>query len=151
MVNAQDIAGTKRPDLAGTNPDDYLIDYSSTIPGLQPQTDLQKAESESESITDKWLKNMSQTPDIAGIESKIRNQLVIEQKQQEVNSLQGQLNAIVAQGQQNQLRVVGQGRGIPEAILGGQQAQFARETAIASLPVSAQLEAAQGNLEMANE
>ncbi len=151
VVNAQDIAGTKRPDLAGTNPDDYLIDYSSTIPGLQQQTDLQKAESESESITDKWLKNMSQTPDIAGIESKIRNQLGIEQKQQEVNSLQGQLNAIVAQGQQNQLRVVGQGRGIPEAILGGQQAQFARETAIASLPVSAQLEAAQGNLEMANE
>ena len=94
---------------------------------------------------------MSQTPDIAGIESKIRNQLGIEQKQQEVNSLQGQLNAIVAQGQQNQLRVVGQGRGIPEAILGGQQAQFARETAIASLPVQAQLEAAQGNLEMANE
>jgi hypothetical protein len=73
------------------------------------------------------------------------------EKQRRANELSGQLNSIVAQGQANQLSVVGQGRGIPEAILGGQQAQFARETAIASLPVSAQLAAAQGDLEMAEK
>jgi len=71
------------------------------------------------------------------------------QKQERSNQLQGQLNEVVSRGQANQLAVVGQGRGIPEAILGGQQAQFARETAIESLPISAQLSAAQGDLEMA--
>jgi len=73
------------------------------------------------------------------------------QKQERSNQLQGQLNEVVSRGQANQLSVVGQGRGIPEAILGGQQAQFARETAIESLPISAQLSAAQGDLEMAQK
>lgn len=71
-------------------------------------------------------------------------------KQKAVSDLSGQLQQITAQGQANQLSVVGQGRGIPEAIIGGQQAQFARETAIQALPVAASLSAAQGNLEMAN-
>jgi hypothetical protein len=62
------------------------------------------------------------------------------------NEENAKLQAIIKQGQANQLSVVGQGRGIPEAIIGGQQAQFARETAIAALPVQASLEAAQGNL-----
>lgn len=62
------------------------------------------------------------------------------------NDENAKLQAIIKQGQANQLSVVGQGRGIPEAIIGGQQAQFARETAIQALPVQASLEAAQGNL-----
>jgi len=78
-----------------------------------------------------------------------QNESGILQKQERSNQLQGQLNEVVSRGQANQLAVVGQGRGIPEAILGGQQAQFARETAIESLPISAQLSAAQGDLEMA--
>lgn len=73
------------------------------------------------------------------------------EKQKRANELSGQLNQIVAQGQANQLSVVGQGRGIPEAIIGGQQAQIGRETAIQALPVSAQLSAAQGDLEMAEK
>lgn len=71
--------------------------------------------------------------------------------QQIVNDENAKLQAIIKRGQANQLSVVGQGRGIPEAILGGQQAQFARETAIESLPVQASLEAAQGNLQAATE
>ena len=78
-----------------------------------------------------------------------QNESGILQKQERSNQLQGQLNEVVSRGQANQLAVVGQGRGIPEAILGGQQAQFARETSIESLPISAQLSAAQGDLEMA--
>lgn len=73
------------------------------------------------------------------------------QAQKQVGDLSTQLNSITAQGQASQLQVVGQGRGIPEAIIGGQQAQIARETAIQALPVAAQLAAAQGNLEMARQ
>lgn len=71
--------------------------------------------------------------------------------QREFSNRKAELDSIVARGTANQLAVVGQGRGVPEAIIGGQQAQIARETAIQALPVSAQVAAAQGNLEMANE
>lgn len=73
----------------------------------------------------------------------------IAEKQQAVNDLSATLNAITAKSQAEQLSVVGQGRGIPEAIIGGQQAQIAREAAIQALPVAAQLAAAQGNLQLA--
>jgi hypothetical protein len=71
------------------------------------------------------------------------------QFKQQIADLSGRLGEITSRGQAAQLQVVGQGRGIPEAIIGGQQAQIARETAIEALPVQAQLEAAQGNLQMA--
>ena len=45
-----------------------------------------------------------------------QNESGILQKQERSNQLQGQLNEVVSRGQANQLAVVGQGRGIPEAI-----------------------------------
>jgi len=71
--------------------------------------------------------------------------------QRQVNDYSAQINAITAKATADQLRVTGQGRGIPEPIIGGQQAQIAKEAAIKVLPLQAQLAAAQGNLEMAQE
>jgi hypothetical protein len=89
--------------------------------------------------------------DTAGIIAQQEAAAGIVQKQQAVNDYTAQLNAINARAQAAQLSVVGQGRGIPEAIIGGQQAQIAREAAIQALPVAAQLSAAQGNLQMAQQ
>ena len=75
----------------------------------------------------------------------------LQEKQQEVNNYQAQLNSIQAKAQADQLSVTGQGRGIPEVIIGGQQAQIAKEAAIQALPVAAQLSAAQGNLALAQQ
>jgi len=75
----------------------------------------------------------------------------IQAKQNLVSSLTGQLNSITAKSQADQLAVTGQGRGIPEVIIGGQQAQISKEAAIQALPISAQLSAAQGDLQMAQE
>lgn len=75
----------------------------------------------------------------------------IKQKEQAVNNYTSQLNAIVAKSQADQLRLEGQGRGITDVIIGGQQAQINREAAIAALPVQAQLAAAQGNLALAQQ
>lgn len=61
------------------------------------------------------------------------------------------LKGIIANGEALKLSVIGQGRGIPEAIIGGQQAQIGRETAITALPVMAAVEVAQGNFQAANE
>ena len=83
--------------------------------------------------------------DIAGIQA----QAGIPEKQKEVNDLTSQLNAINAEAEVGKLRTIGQGRGIPQAILGGQQAQLERERAIRALPIAAQLSAAQGNLQSA--
>lgn len=75
----------------------------------------------------------------------------IRDKQRDVTKYQNNLNAIVAKSQADQLAVTGQGRGIPEVIIGGQQAQIAKEAAIQALPIQAQLAAAQGDLEMAKQ
>lgn len=82
---------------------------------------------------------------------KAQKELGIKRKQELVSNYQSQLNAIVAKSQADQLAVTGQGRGIPEVIIGGQQAQIAKEAAIQALPIQAQLSAAQGDLEMAEK
>lgn len=69
----------------------------------------------------------------------------------EVNNYQSQLNAITTKAQADVLSLEGQGRGVPEAIIGGQQAQINREAAIRALPIQGSLAAAQGNLELAQQ
>lgn len=71
--------------------------------------------------------------------------------EQDVNTYTAQINSIVANRDANMLRLEGQGRGITDVIIGGQQAQIQKEAAIAALPIQAQLAAAQGRLDMANE
>ncbi len=75
----------------------------------------------------------------------------VQEKRQLANNLTGQINAIVAKSQADQLAVTGQGRGVPEVIIGGQQAQIAKEAAIQALPIQAQLAAAQGDLKIAED
>lgn len=75
----------------------------------------------------------------------------IAEKQQSVLNYTNQINAITAKAQADQLSLVGQGRGVPEVIIGGQQAQVAKEAAIQVLPIQAQLAAAQGNLKLAQD
>ncbi len=83
--------------------------------------------------------------------AKLEKENKLAQKRQAVSNYTGQLNAIVAKSQAEQLGLEGQGRGITESIIGGQQAQINREAAIQALPVQAQLAAAQGDLEMAQQ
>jgi hypothetical protein len=90
-------------------------------------------------------------PDNAALYKKLEKKNQLRQKEQDVNNYTSTLNGIVAKSQADQLSVTGQGRGIPEVIIGGQQAQIAKEAAIQALPVAAQLAAAQGNLELAQQ
>lgn len=73
----------------------------------------------------------------------------LEAKKSAVRTYTNQINAITAQAQADQLSTIGQGRGVPEVIIGGQQAQISKEAAIKVLPIQAQLSAAQGDLEQA--
>lgn len=158
--------GTNTPNLPRTNvvaaptlgaqntrltlPEPATADYSTLIPTTQEQVVAQAQDNTQNSLQD-YLASIMDAPNSADSYERAQRETQILQRQQEVSDLQGQLNGIVARGEAQQIAQVGQGRGIPEAIIGGIQAQIGRETAIASLPVAAQLAAAQGNLEMANE
>lgn len=123
------------------------------IPPVQGTTEQQIADVQNEQKTsfEEYLSNLTAPPSSAESYKKAQKESGVLEQQRIVGDLTAQLNQITAQGQASQLQVVGQGRGIPEAIIGGQQAQIARETAIQALPVSAQLNAAQGNLAMAEQ
>ncbi len=149
VINAPAVMGANNTKF--TFPEPTVTDYSNSIPAsIQPSaTDTTKKKDNA--LVD-YLKSLDDNRgDSADAYRKAQRETDILAKQQAVNDLTGQLNAIVNKGQANQLSLVGQGRGIPEAIIGGQQAQIGRETAIAALPIQAQLSAAQGNLEMAND
>ena len=148
VVNTNTL-GTQNQKL--TFPEANVQDYSSLIPtAIEP---VVETEDKTQTALQDYLDSLQEidAPSSADAYNKAQRELGIKQKQELVNTLTGQLNGIVAKGQASQLSLVGQGRGIPEAIIGGQQAQIGRETAIAALPVQAQLSAAQGNLEMAND
>jgi hypothetical protein len=83
-------------------------------------------------------------------ESRTREmQAELRPKENLVNSLQNQLTTITTDRDAAQLGLEGQGRGISETIIGGQQARIGREAAIQALPIQAQLAAAQGDLDSA--
>lgn len=126
-------------------------DYASMIPVAQDQTAVETPTTKKDTALEDLIKSMADVPSSEDAYAKAQRESGILARQQEVSDLTGKLNAIVNKGQAQQLSIVGQGRGIPEAIIGGQQAQIGRETAIAALPVQAQLEAAQGNMAMAEQ
>lgn len=128
------------------------VTKAPTIIPLAP-LDQQMKDAQDKSATDfkKYLDAIAPPPSSAEAYNRAQNEAGVLQRQQTVNNLSSKLNSIVSTGEANKLSLVGQGRGIPEAIIGGQQAEIGRETAIQALPVQAQLSAAQGDLEMANQ
>lgn len=151
VVNTPLNVNTIRPTPEITLPEKTIQDFSQLVPTPVEQPVVDATTGREKSLQDYLDTILNDAPDSADAYAKAQRETDILRKQQVVNDLTGQLNGIVNRGQANQLSLVGQGRGIPEAIIGGQQAQIGRETAIAALPVQAQLSAAQGNLEMAND
>lgn len=74
-----------------------------------------------------------------------------EAAQKQVNDYTNQILSINSKAQADSLAVTGQGRGIPEVIIGGQQAQISKEASIATLRITPLLAMAQGNLDVANK
>ncbi len=104
-----------------------------------------------------WLKSYLDTiekpADLTKAYETIAEQEGLTAKQQEVANLTAELNSITAEAQQAQLTLEQQagGRDITQTFLGRQQQEIIRQAAIKSLPVQAQLSAAQGNLALAQD
>jgi hypothetical protein len=139
-----------------TFPELKQTDYST---GLTSSADLSALQNEAvnkntQSQADilKQFQDMLGTPpSTADAYTKAQEQTGILEKQKTVNDLTATLNSIVNKGKEAQLTLESQasGRDITGTFLGRQQQEISRQTAIQSLPVSAQLSAAQGNLSMA--
>ncbi len=71
--------------------------------------------------------------------------------QNQTNQDTALLNAITTKATTDKLSLIGQGNGVPGAIIGGQQAEIDREAAIQSLPVAAKIAIDQGNLKVAQD
>lgn len=82
-----------------------------------------------------------------------KQQAEVRARQQEVNNYTAQLNNIVAKQNADllNLRGIGASEGVTETVYGGQAATINREAAIKALPIQAQVAAAQGNLELAQD
>jgi hypothetical protein len=126
-----------------------LLGVTTATDGMSPKVGNTQFGQDMTNAADLIGKAIGQKPNAEEIYLRREREAGIQQKQQTVNTYQTQLNQIVADAQAKQLSVVGQGRGIPEAIIGGQQAQISREAAIQALPVQALLSAAQGDLTFA--
>ena len=151
VINAPKVLGISNTKM--NLPEPVTTKIPTIAPSIVTPLDQQMKDAENKQKVDfqSYLDNLIAPPDSAEAYRKAQRETDILNKQQTVNDLTGVLNGIVNAGQAKQLSLTGQGRGIPEAIIGGQQAEIGRETAIAALPIQAQLSAAQGNLEMANE
>ena len=112
---------------------------------------VSKTGDRSQDIFQQYLSQLEAPESTADLYAREERRSGIEQKRQEVSNYSSQLNAIQAQAEADRLSLEGQGRGIPEVIIGGQQAKISREAAIKALPVAAQLAAAQGNLALAEQ
>lgn len=138
----------------GTN--NYTYDpktgiYTYSAPDQNPQ-DPNK-DTSAEDLFAKYLgeAKANPPPSLADQYAQLEQQSGIQQKRERVQALSDQLNTVTANANAQALGLTGQGRGIPEAILGGQQAQIFKEAAIQALPIQAQLSAATGDLNLAQD
>lgn len=91
----------------------------------------------------------NEAPSAEGMYNKLYKESGLRDIDKQISNLTSQINNITAKAQAESLGLEGQGRGITESIIGGQQAQISREAAIQALPLQALLANAQGNKELA--
>lgn len=119
------------------------------IPQDPQQAEANKRNGELKSLLDLIPKkdSVADDPQVQQQEAEVRA------KRQELNNYTGQLNSIVAKQNADllTLRGIGGAEGVTEAVYGGQAATINREAAIRALPIQAQISAAQGNLELAQD
>lgn len=139
------------PSSAGTNAMTQIAGTAAAATATSPATTPTTTETDAQTAFQAYLKSIQQPPDTAKIYQKDLNNSNVAVDQQAVNTYQSQLNAITAKAQADKLSLVGQGNGVPNPIIGGQQAEIDREAAIQALPISAQLAAAQSNLTLAQD
>lgn len=136
---------------AGTNAMTQIAGTAAAATSTSPATTPNSTSTDANTAFQTYLNSIQAPPNTANEYENDLNNSNVNADQQAVNNYQAQLNAITAKAQADKLSLVGQGTGVPNAIIGGQQAEIDREAAIQALPISAQLTAAQGDLTTAQD
>ena len=89
-------------------------------------------------------------PSLTDEYAKAEKEAGIKKLENTVSSYDAQLKEIGAQRDAQVLSLEGQGRGQTQGFIGGEQARINREATIRALPIQAQADIAQGNLDRAN-
>ena len=125
---------------------------------VEKQVDVNKTDAQAEAdktskSLDELISGLTQKDSVLNSEEVKQQNEIVRQRQQEVNNYVAQLNSIVAKQNQDLLSTRGtlSAEGSTEAVYGGIAATINREAAIRALPVQAQIAAAQGNLELAQD
>ncbi len=136
-------------DLNGTK----QIDPNTGLLIDVPQDPAQAEADQRRKQIDELLGSLPRKEDVANDADVKRQQAEVQARKQELNNYTSQLNSVVAKQNQDllTLRGIGGAEGVTEAVYGGQAAQINREAAIKALPIQAQISAAQGNLELAQD
>lgn len=151
ITSAQTPAGTY------TTPNGAVVDITGKIitpAPQQTQTPTQQSSVQQQPwYTDlvNMIKGVQKPQSSTEAYTQLSEQQGLTQKQQEVNDLQAQLNAITTQTQTQQLGLETQDVRRTGAVLDRMQGQIAKEQAIKALPISAALNAAQGRLQSAQD
>lgn len=138
--------------LTQTNPELGVIGTAKGITVKPPENNVDLAEQANQTSMDRLKQLIGILPQRENVQESImksQQYRQVEEARQQVQNYTNQLNAIQTKLQADQLSVTGQGRGIPEAIIGGQQAQLSKEAAIQSLPIQALLASSQGMMDIA--
>ena len=100
-----------------------------------------------------YLKAMMNPPSQEETFLKTQEEAGVQEKRQRVNTLSGQLSAITARAQTDNLRLANQGaaEGVTEAVYSAQKSRINNDAAIQALPLAAELASAQGDLQLAQE
>lgn len=119
----------------------------------EQKTPEQLAAEERQSSIEELMGMVPRKDSVLNSEEYRQQQEVVNQNRQELNNYTAQLNSIVAKQNQDLLSTRGtlSAEGGTEAVYGGIAATINREAAIKALPVQAQIAAAQGNLELAQD
>lgn len=139
------LADTKQLDPATNQFVDKQVDVN--------KTDAQAEADKTSKSLDELISGLTQKDSVLNSEEVKQQNEIVRQRQQEVNNYTAQLNSIVAKQNQDLLSTRGtlSAEGSTEAVYGGIAATINREAAIKALPVQAQIAAAQGNLELAQD
>jgi hypothetical protein len=126
--------------------------FDSAMPFDVTRDSLDASNARQNQLDAGYLQNVAdlQMPSLSDEYAKAEKKAGIKQFEDTLSSYESQLKDISAQAQAQQLALEGQGRGQTGAFIGGEQARINREATIKALPIQAQADIAQGNLDRAN-
>jgi len=125
----------------------YISDYEKTLAERRAA-----AEKERDTTLEYIQKELGDAAEDTRIDRQdIEEQAGLKQAEQEANQIKSEILGIKAEFEAKRQSLIGQGRGIPEVIIGGQQEALDRQEAIKSMPLLARYQIATDNVTAAKE